>query len=166
MNMLAIFFTSAILCAGIHQGSSVRDIDIVRYLEQNDPSLADCVSSKGFKVGISFKQYADVDGDGEDELIIVGSTCYSGTGGPDLYRVYKLFGRNKLKDISPPDPIPHFKGKPIFPKDGNWIVSLEFKNGYLIRTHSDSHYGNGTIKLYFKWVIDKFELIKVVKSSA
>ena len=136
--------------------SAIRKIDIKAYIERTDSGVQDCVGQSRPKVDIEFLKYADVDNDGIEEIIIVGRTCFSGTGGPDFYRVYKLVGENQLKDISPSDPIHYFKGEPIFPRDGNWIVSLDFVDGYLVRSHTDSRYNNGTIEPKETYSVKKY----------
>jgi hypothetical protein len=152
----------AAIC-GVPKNTKIRKVNLRTFLAQTFAD-GDCEGTSRAKVFIEYKKYADVDNDGVEEVIIVGSSCYSGTGGPDIFSVYKAGPDGKLIDISPSMMIREFKGKAIFPKEGNWIVSLDFKNGHLIRTHSDSHCGNGSISLYFKWKNDQFELVRVVKS--
>ena len=159
-STLVLLFAGLTAISGVPKNTSIRKINIQAYLEQTEVGAEVC------NVHIEFKKYADVDHDGVEEVIVVGSTCQAGTGGPDIYSVFKAGQDGKLIDISPSNMIDEFKGKPIFPKDGNWIVSLDFRKGYLIRTHADSRYDNGSISLYFKWKNDQFELVRVVKSPA
>ncbi len=78
--------------------------------------------------------YADLDGDGQEEAIYEGFTCMSGSGGMDFFGVVKLMRDGKLVDM----PIqPHegdFKGRDVY--DGlRGHMSLLVQNGNLVEVY-------------------------------
>jgi hypothetical protein len=78
--------------------------------------------------------YADLDGDGQEEVIYEGFTCMSGTGGMDFFGVVKLMQDGKLVDM----PIkPHegrFQGRDVYDRLRGHM-SLAVKNGKLVEVY-------------------------------
>lgn len=78
--------------------------------------------------------YADLDGDGQEEAIYEGFTCMSDTGGMDFFGAVKLMQDGKLVDM----PIkPHegrFKGRDVYDRLRGHM-SLAVKNGKLVEVY-------------------------------
>ena len=83
-----------------------------------DPEIEDlkqeCADNGRDLLDVENPDYADLDGDGQEEAIYEGFTCMSGTGGMDFFGVVKLMQDGKVVDM----PIkPHqgpFKGRDIY----------------------------------------------------
>jgi hypothetical protein len=122
-------------------------------------------------VCIESVQFCDVDGDGLEEAIVNGSSCVSGTGGPDIHQVLKFKADGTIINISPPEQksmgAPDtFNGQPIFDcLIGGINHDISFKNGILYRIYRDSSGKPEPLILQFKWINGKFKLINVIKNG-
>lgn len=73
---------------------SIREIDLAEYLGKTE--FRDCLTESPLqkpvvleKVGAGF-YYTDLTGDGIEEAVVNGWSCWAGTGGPDITRVFTL----------------------------------------------------------------------------
>jgi hypothetical protein len=66
---------------------------------------------------IAQKTFGDLDGDGIEEAAVTAYSCFSGTGGADLFAVFKLQPNGNLKrlqlDADFTRPLPPFKGRNV-----------------------------------------------------
>jgi hypothetical protein len=113
--------------------------------------------------------YADLDGDGQEEAIYEGFTCMSGSGGMDFFGIVKLTRDGKLVDM----PIqPHegdFKGRDVY--DGlRGHMSLAVQNGNLVEVYPvykddkecEACSSGGQRLFIFHWNGSRFALENVV----
>ena len=114
-------------------------------------------------------QYCDVDGDGIEDAIIKGSSCGSGTGGPDIHDVLKFNANGTITDITPVEGSRSgdtFNGQPIYDTlIGNVNFDIAFRNGVLLYIFYDASGRPEPLVLKFKWANGRFKLIEVVKNG-
>jgi uncharacterized protein YecT (DUF1311 family) len=147
MLMLSILVSQA-------QAASIRDVDIADVLSKDEP-YSDC-GNEGQKAVYSVStDYYDFDGDGVDEAIFVGASCYSGTGGPDIHSVYKLEASGGLVEL----PLQEPKGP--LPLAGNRNYTLYEKNGLLVMEFHDSSGREKPLTIYYRWNGSRFEFIRM-----
>lgn len=123
---------------------AIRAIDVKKMLDHNtfgfvpesemDELKEECVHNGRDLLDVENLDYADLDGDGQEEAIYEGFTCMSGSGGMDFFGVVKLTRDGKLVDM----PIqPHegdFKGRDVY--DGlRGHMSLLVQNGNLVEVY-------------------------------
>jgi hypothetical protein len=122
-------------------------------------------------LGIDFEslEFIDVDGDGVEEAIVNGSSCVSGSGGPDIHEVLKLNLDGTISDLTPIEGRrfgDSFHGRPIFDSLAcpcNYDVS--FNGGILYYTYRDSSGRPDPLVLKFRWSVSRFQLYEVVKNG-
>jgi len=114
-------------------------------------------------------QYCDVDGDGIEEAIVTGSSCVSGTGGPDIHDVLKLNTDGTVSNITPREASRSgdtFNGLPISDHlVGNRNYDISFKKGLLYYIFRDASKRPEPLVLKFKWAKGQFRLIEVIKNG-
>jgi len=83
--------------------------------------------NKGKYLELVQTEFGDLDGDGQEEAAVTAYSCFAGTGGPDLYAVFRLNPDRKLirLEFEPQKTAGRFKGK-------NFNVGLRGKIWVLI----------------------------------
>jgi hypothetical protein len=123
---------------------AIRAVDVKKFLDDNtfglvtDSEIEDlkqeCADNGRDLLDVENLDYADLEGDGQEEAIYEGFTCMSGTGGMDFFGVVKLMQDGKLLDM----PIkPHegpFKGRDVYDRLRGHM-SLAVKNGKLVEVY-------------------------------
>src|SRR5258708_12149037 len=64
-------------------------------------------------------EYHDFIGDGQQEAVVIASTCMTGTAGPDIHAVYKRDAGGKVAEL----PFRHAEGDPFFNRT-RWKVPV------------------------------------------
>ena len=158
---------------------AIRGVDVRKLLDDNtfglvtDSEIGDlkqeCADNGRDLLDVENLDYADLDGDGQEEAIYEGLTCMSGTGGMDFFGVVKLMHDGKLVDM----PIkPHegpFKGRDVYDRLRGHM-SLAVKNGKLVEVYPV--YGTkksvkpaprvGGVRSFFQWDGSRFVLEDVI----
>ncbi len=97
-----------------YSSETIRDIrhfDFNAYLTQQ---YADCLKSLSSAIDITSIDYYDFTGNGREEALVTASSCYAGTAGPDIHRVYKLDEAGTIRKLTINDNKGVFKGKPVY----------------------------------------------------
>jgi len=104
-------------------------------------------------------EYHDFIGDGQQEAVVIASTCMTGTAGPDIHAVYKRDADGKVVEL----PFRHAEGDPFFnrngwkvPVFGNANYGLAVENGELVARWSDSSDREAPLVVWYKWDAKKF----------
>ena len=146
---------------------SIRTRDLEAYLVAKNPEFDTCRSSQP-PISIEGTNYADLDHDGEEEAVVVGRSCFSGTGGYDILEVLKIDKDGKLVTLETAD-----ENHVIPPlSKGGYVAGhlfLGIEEGRLIQI-SPVYYENdanccpsgGTRKLIYGWDGKKFQVERVV----
>jgi len=71
------------------------------------------------EIHIVHLEYHDFIGDGQQEAVVIASTCMTGTAGPDIHAVYKRDADGKVVEL----PFRHAEGDPFFNRSG-WKVPV------------------------------------------
>jgi hypothetical protein len=158
---------------------AIRGVDVKKLLDDNTFGLVtgseiedlkqECADNGRDLLDIENLDYADLDGDGQEEAIYEGFTCMSGTGGMDLFGVVKLMPDGKLVDM----PImPHegrFKGRDVYDRLRGHM-SLAVKNGKLVEVYPvygdekecEACSSGGQRQFIFQWDSSRFVLADVI----
>lgn len=145
--------------------SNITKEDVQNYL---DNKYKDCVEQEQYRwaVIIDDISFYDVNNDGKDDAIVVASSCYSGTGGPDIHGVYAKDYSGKIVELTINDNIKTFEGKPIYDNlVGNRNYKLLYENNFLVEKFHDVSDRKDPLTLYFKWNGKEFDLAKVEKAK-
>jgi uncharacterized protein YecT (DUF1311 family) len=133
--------TAAEIKSAINSGS---DVDACESLDQ---------------IHIDDLEYYDFIGDGQEEAVVVASTCMTGTAGPDIHAVYKRDADGRVFEL----PFHHAEGDPFFnssgwkiPVFGNPNYGLAVENGGLVARWSDSSDREAPLVVWYKWDGKKF----------
>jgi len=161
---------------------AIRAVDVKKLLDDNtfglltDSEIKDlkqeCADNGRDLLDVENLDYADLDGDGQEEAIYEGFTCMSGSGGMDFFGVVKLMQDGKLVDM----PIkPHqgpFKGRDVYDRLRGHM-SLAAKNGGLVEVYPvysdekecEACSTGGRREFIFQWDGSRFVLEDVIDVS-
>lgn len=115
------------------------------------------------QIHIDHLEYHDFTGNGQEEAVVVASTCMTGTAGPDVHAVYKRAADGKLVEL----PFLNAKGDPPLSNDpganddkypvfGNPNFALAVENGMLVVRWGDSSDREEPLTIWYKWDGAKF----------
>jgi hypothetical protein len=158
---------------------AIRALNVKKMLDDNafgivpESEMAElreeCAGNGRDLLDVENLDYADLDGDGQEEAIYEGFTCMSGSGGMDFFGIVKLTRDGKLVDM----PIqPHegdFKGRDVY--DGlRGHMSLAVQNGNLVEVYPvykdekecEACSSGGQRLFIFHWNGSRFALENVV----
>jgi uncharacterized protein YecT (DUF1311 family) len=98
-------------------------------------------------------EYYDFLGDGNEEAIVVASTCMTGTAGPDVHAVYRRDAAGNLVELpfdhkGPDNPFSNNTHPPVF---GNRNYTLRVENGLLAERWSDTSDREVPLIIWYKW---------------
>ena len=112
------------------------------------------------QIHIDHLEYYDFTGDGQQEAIVVASTCMTGTAGPDVHAVYSRHPDGTLGEL----PLLNEKGDPPWsdqenqpiPVFGNPNYTLTVDGGKLVVRWGDSSDRDQPLTVWYKWDGTKF----------
>jgi uncharacterized protein YecT (DUF1311 family) len=112
------------------------------------------------QIHIDHLEYYDFTGDGQQEAIVVASTCMTGTAGPDVHAVYSRHPDGTLGEF----PLLNAKGDPPWsdqenqpiPVFGNPNYTLTVDGGKLVVRWGDSSDRDQPLTVWYKWDGTKF----------
>ncbi len=103
MKKPALHLLFALMAACTHaQADAQKDIHSFDWTSYFNKQYAECLEYEIYKnqaVGLVPIVYHDFDGDGRDEALVTGSSCNTGTAGPDIHSVFKLNADGTLAEL-------------------------------------------------------------------
>jgi uncharacterized protein YecT (DUF1311 family) len=113
-------------------------------------------------IHIDHLEYFDFTGDGQQEAVVVASTCMTGTAGPDIHAVYKRDVDGRVVEL----PFLDARGDPplsnwnhlTIPVFGNPNFGLSVENGELVVRWRDTSDREAPLVVWCKWDGKKFVL--------
>jgi len=106
------------------------------------------------QIHIDHVEFYDFLGDGQQEAVVIASTCMTGTAGPDIHAVYQRTADGKVVEL----PFRHAEGDPFFnhtgwkiPVFGNRNYGLSVEKGELVARWSDSSDREAPLVIWYKW---------------
>jgi hypothetical protein len=124
------------------------------------------LSRKECPVVISKLQYHDFDADKIEEVLVEGSTCDAGNGGPDIHAVYKVVSESNAVELPIDDGGGSFEGRKLYNElvgNRNYFMYVD-EGGRLVEEFHDSSErppGESPLILYFRWDGKRFTLADV-----
>lgn len=106
--------------------------------------------------------YYDFKGDGNQEAVVVASTCETGTAGPDVHSVIGRDGSGELIELK----LPEADAKAYDSMFGNRNSDLSVENGLLVSTFEDDT-GRETppLLITYKWNGKEFVIVSIKKTG-
>jgi uncharacterized protein YecT (DUF1311 family) len=106
-------------------------------------SKADCEG-----VEINHLEYFDFTRDGQDEAVVLASTCATGTAGPDVHAVVTRQPDGSLAELKIPDPSEKQQAA-LF---GRIFYELSVKDGLLVETYHDESGRPNPLVIKYRWI--------------
>jgi uncharacterized protein YecT (DUF1311 family) len=119
----------------------------------------DC--SAGSEVYFSRLDYYDFKGDGNQEAIVVASSCATGTAGPDVHSVFGRDASGELIELKIPEP----DEKAYDSLFGNRNSDLDVEDGLLVSTFNDDIAREPPLIIKYKWNGKQFEIVFLKKTG-
>ncbi len=103
------------------------------------------------QIRVDHLEYHDFFKDGQEEAVVVASTCDTGTAGPDVHAVYKRDVDGRVVELPFRDPGKFPRGQGALPVFGNPNFDLAVEDGQLVAHWSDSSGRENPLVIWFKW---------------
>lgn len=157
MNGYFLFVMSLLLVQTQESAKKITEAEIKSFIN-SQAGVDECESLD--QIYVDHLEYYDLIGDGQQEAIVVASTCMTGTAGPDVHAVYKRGTDGKIVEL----PFLNAKGDPPFSEQckerilvfGNANYTLRVENGKLIARWGDSSDREAPVVIWYKWDGAKF----------
>jgi hypothetical protein len=134
---------------------AIRAFDFIRYFNHQYPECLDNSGSRNAVNDLSVA-YFDFAQDGSEEAMVVGSTCRTGTAGPDIHSVYRLISTGQLKELKIKES-QTFMGHSIYGDlIGNRNYTFEVQNGHLCEAFVDGSGRESPLTICYKLLGDEF----------
>jgi len=105
--------------------------------------------------------YYDFEGDGDQEAIVVASTCETGTAGPDVHSVIGRDASGELVELK----IPEADAKAYDSLFGNRNSDLSVENGFLVATFHDDVGRDPPLIIKYTWNGKEFAIVSLKKTG-
>jgi uncharacterized protein YecT (DUF1311 family) len=142
------------------QSDEIDDDELSEYLAKQN----ECQPDQIYFWNID--QY-DFLGKGYNQAVVVGSTCMTGTAGPDVHSVFTRDEHGELKELAMEEP--KFAHRVLF---GNANSAFRIENGLLVDVYRDTSDRDDPVVLKYKWdkakeqfVIVSMKLPPIYKTS-
>ena len=149
---------------------TIREVDWMNVLStfhqpgELTPAFSDCGGRLPLVSRIEVA-YGDLDGDGKEEAVVSAFSCLSGTGGHDIFRVFRLDARGRVSSMPVHEKAALFRGKSSH-FAGHKQLSL--KGGKLVESFPLYREGDanccptgGGREIHFRWSGSAFEASEV-----
>jgi hypothetical protein len=155
---------AAIFCAANCLGSqhpNIRTFNFQRYFNQRFPECVHSGERKAVEiVAIGFHDFA---GDGSEEAMLVGSSCNTGTAGPDIHSVFRLNSEGQIKELKINEPSASGGRPPYADLIGNRNFVFEVQGTSLCQVFHDASGRDKPLTLCYRLRGDEFVLDRVKK---
>lgn len=119
------------------ENRGIRGFHFNRYFNRQYLDCLDKSKARNAVVNLTIT-YHDFAGDGVEEAMVVGTSCHSGTAGPDIHSVYRLNTTSRLRELKIGDD-QTFQGNSIYSDlIGNRNFTFEVVDGDLCEAFTDS----------------------------
>jgi len=154
LGLTTILFGGYGIVLHVQQQASARKITEAE-IKGAINSRSDVEECEGLhQIHIDHLEYHDFIADGQQEAVVIASTCMTGTAGPDIHAVYKRDADGKVVEL----PFRHAEGDPFFnrngwkiPVFGNANYGLTVENGELVARWRDSSDREAPLVVWYKW---------------
>jgi hypothetical protein len=160
-------FCSAACAAA--QNHNIRAFDFSQYFNRR---YAECLESSAGRnavdnLSVAFHDFA---GDGSEQAMVAGSSCHTGTAGPDIHSVFRLRRNGQIEELKIREERT-FTGRSIYDDlVGNRNFLFKVRNGRLCEAFSDGSGRDRPLTVCYKlrgdeFVIDHIERGPVYRAS-
>jgi uncharacterized protein YecT (DUF1311 family) len=141
--------------AQVRKGQAISQEELSGWINNQ----RDC--SAGSEVYFSRLDYYDFKGDGNQEAIVVASSCATGTAGPDVHSVVARDASGVLFELKIPEP----DQKAYDSLFGNRNSDLDVEDGLLVSTFNDDEAREPPLIIKYKWTGKQFEIVFLKKTG-
>jgi uncharacterized protein YecT (DUF1311 family) len=160
MMTLCLVFQSSPLNAGKPTQQEIEQV----ILEDSDCVDPDAKFAAPHRLSISHLEYFDLIGNGKQQAVVVGSTCMTGTAGPDVHAVFERNAEGKVVSL-PFKRVEEEKPLNRLPLFGNRNYTLMVANGRPIAKWKDSSDREEPLTIHYKWDGSSFVLESMEKEG-
>jgi hypothetical protein len=109
-------------------------------------------------VDINSLNYFDFAGDGNEDAVVVASTCATGTAGPDVHSVVRRLPDGSLVELKIPEPT----AKQLAALFGRIFYNLSLEKALLVETFHDESGRQDPLVIKFRWSTgdNQFEIVE------
>ncbi|HYL65162.1 MAG TPA: lysozyme inhibitor LprI family protein [Candidatus Methylomirabilis sp.] len=160
LGLTTILFSGYGIVPHVQQQESAKKIteEEIKRAINSQSDVNECESLD--QIHVDHLEYHDFIGDGQQEAVVVASTCMTGTAGPDIHAVYKRDADGKVVEL----PFLDAKGDPPLPAGKDWRAwifgnanyGLTVENGELVARWSDTSDRDSPAVAWYKWDGKKF----------
>jgi uncharacterized protein YecT (DUF1311 family) len=159
LGLTAMLFGGYVIVVNVQAQESAKKITEteIKSAINSQADVDECESLD--QIHIDRLEYHDFIGDGQQQALVIASTCMTGTAGPDIHGVYKRDAEGKVVKL----PFHHAEGDPFFsssgwkiPVFGNANYSLAAENGELVARWRDSSDRESPLVVWYKWDGNEF----------
>jgi len=158
--VLAVLGLASLLCCGRGAAQNAQPQEAFKKITELEIKTAinggldaeECESLE--RIHIDHLEFHDFFGDGQEEAVVVASTCMTGTAGPDVHAVYRRDADGKVVEL----PFRHAEGDPFFnsggwkiPVFGNGNYGLRVENDELVARWWDTSGREAPLVIWYKW---------------
>jgi uncharacterized protein YecT (DUF1311 family) len=129
-------------------------VPYISLAQQRQPQISEDDIKKHFSkapdcegVDINNLEYFDFAGDGNEEAVVVASTCATGTAGPDVHAVLVRQPDGSLTELKIPDAAEQQQAR-LF---GRTFYDLSVEKGLLVETYHDQSGRDDPLVIRFRW---------------
>ncbi len=101
-------------------------------------------------------------GDGNEEAVVVASTCATGTAGPDVHAVVRRQPNGSLAELKIPEPT----GEQQAGLFGRTFYDLRVEDGLLVETYHDQSHRDDSLVIKLRWNAQQKEFETVAVKAA
>jgi hypothetical protein len=151
--ILALFGVTACLAASpvLASGPQRNEEALKTWIaKKHNTSACHFPGGKTEQVYLNHTEYFDFTNDGKAEVVVVASTCWTGTAGPDVHSVLSAKGERDFVELEIPEP--DKKRFAAAKMEGNRNYQLRTESGLLVATWRDeSGRRDSPLIVKYKW---------------
>lgn len=142
-------------------GKKITEGEIVKTINSD----TDCESAD--QIHIDHLEYFDFTGEGQEQAVVVASTCMTGTAGPDIHAVYGRSADGTIYElpVGRPKTMDEMTPATYGMLFGNRNFSLSVEQGLLVESYYDTSDRPRPLVIHYKWNGKEFVVYSVEKSG-
>jgi uncharacterized protein YecT (DUF1311 family) len=153
---LLLLSSSLVSLAAAQQSKPISKDEVSKMLNQNQECPADQPPY------FWHTEEVDLKGDATPQLLVIASTCMTGTAGPDIHSVFSRNSDGELIEL----PIDEPKDPKVYDNlFGNRNYDLTAENGLLVATFGDDSDRDTPLTIKYKWNGKEFAVASIEKTG-
>jgi uncharacterized protein YecT (DUF1311 family) len=155
LGAVAALCCSILASAQAQKAKPISEEELGKWINQQNDCSADA------KPYFWRLDYYDFKGDGDQEAVVVASTCETGTAGPDVHSVVGRNASGELVELK----IPEVDKSAYDSMFGNRNSDLSVEEGLLVQTFQDDVQRDPPLIIQYKWNGKEFAIVSIKKTG-